>query len=1216
MGGRVARVLVLVAVFGGGGTARAQLGGPTLSLSASEVAGGTAVQATVSLISHGCVTLPITSSTTTLAPGTVSHPASVQVCQGRATFTVQTQPTPTPGDVRISAGTASQLLRVRPPRGTALALDPIAAVGQGIPGTAATPIAATLSLEAPLSASGCTSVYKQTSQPALARFDGQLGHPSCLQAEIVTADRRSVTLHAEAYAVSAPTQVTLSVRSATDSSSAASTLTVLPVSLSSVELDPPSLAAGETGIGRVRLDAAAGAGGVIVQLASSDPARASVPQSVSLASGESAAEFEVVAGAGAGCGESVRVSASLGGITQSADLRLGLAQVLPHPSPNGALPWSGRAPTAAGSALLWNDLYDVYIDDASGVRLLQAKVDSAGNELDNVVDSAITLGQDAARSGYLGVWRRGDNDAYVWRSATDEILSLDTTNPFDPEDPNRMNPSHPGVSGGCVFFSLQAFDPSTSVTANYAFLVRPETADPLTGLIRPVPLDALDPTTDAKRIFADREGGCRAAWLVDRFENAEVVAQEVHFFDGASVSSIPLGPGPTSDNESVRISGDRVVWAQRDAGGSSQIWLFDASLPDPQALQVSAAGAGQGCFKPALDGRHLAYLCGNADGTELDVELHGGVLASDASSRARLGAGAPTHALQLEGEQILWQDAAGGLQHFRAGSRQGLCSDPAEAARFPWLTDSQIAWHGRRAGAGAFDPTFAYRLRTGEAVAPSDPPAPLALHALPGNGSLTLEWEQLLGVQSYDVYVSQAADVGPANFERSVTDAHSPLVIDGLANGTTYHLSVRARLNGNAGPVATPVSATPFGVWAAASASSSAFHALAVDSTHPSNVYAAGDSTVYRSSDAGQGFAPLAGGIAGRDVRALAARGGRVLAVTRDGDVLRSQDSGTSWQLVADGVDYGMSSHSVAIDPASPDVVYAGNLKLDDEVPGVYRSTQGGAAGSWARVNAPELLAYALAIDPDGSSVYAGGNGTPALARSSDGGATWSALALQAGVHALAIDPFASGSLYAGTAAGGVQRSLDGGASWTARDAGLPAGEPLRALLFDPARTGVVFSATAQGVHGSSDAGAHWAPAGQGGLDGDAAWVRALALSGRRLIAATEAGVFALELGALPDADGDGFADALDRCPAFATPDQSDTDGDGTGDACECGDQNGDGTLSVLDLLAINTALFNPGLQTPRCDANGDGLCTVQDVVAVNAAIYGAPAWCAMNPRP
>jgi hypothetical protein len=100
------------------------------------------------------------------------------------------------------------------------------------------------------------------------------------------------------------------------------------------------------------------------------------------------------------------------------------------------------------------------------------------------------------------------------------------------------------------------------------------------------------------------------------------------------------------------------------------------------------------------------------------------------------------------------------------------------------------------------------------------------------------------------------------------------------------------------------------------------------------------------------------------------------------------------------------------------------------------------------------------------------------------------------------------------------------------------------------------------------------------------------------------------------DGDADGIAD--DDCPFFASLDQTDTDLDGRGDPCECGDQNGDGQNTVSDLVAINTAIFNPALVTPLCDANHDGLCNVNDIIAVNIEIFspGNTSTCARQPVP
>jgi hypothetical protein len=102
------------------------------------------------------------------------------------------------------------------------------------------------------------------------------------------------------------------------------------------------------------------------------------------------------------------------------------------------------------------------------------------------------------------------------------------------------------------------------------------------------------------------------------------------------------------------------------------------------------------------------------------------------------------------------------------------------------------------------------------------------------------------------------------------------------------------------------------------------------------------------------------------------------------------------------------------------------------------------------------------------------------------------------------------------------------------------------------------------------------------------------------------------------NSDGDLLGDACDNCPFYATANTTDTDGDGRGNECECGDQTGDGRNNVLDLIAINLAIFNPTQVTPLCDANNDGRCNVKDIVAVNAEIFspGNTSTCARQPVP
>jgi parallel beta helix pectate lyase-like protein/thrombospondin type 3 repeat protein len=66
------------------------------------------------------------------------------------------------------------------------------------------------------------------------------------------------------------------------------------------------------------------------------------------------------------------------------------------------------------------------------------------------------------------------------------------------------------------------------------------------------------------------------------------------------------------------------------------------------------------------------------------------------------------------------------------------------------------------------------------------------------------------------------------------------------------------------------------------------------------------------------------------------------------------------------------------------------------------------------------------------------------------------------------------------------------------------------------------------------------------------------------------------------DGDGDGVPDAEDNCPAVANPDQTDTDGDGMGNACDPDDDN-DGVADGPDNCELTA---NPD----QTDKDGDGM--------------------------
>ncbi len=102
-------------------------------------------------------------------------------------------------------------------------------------------------------------------------------------------------------------------------------------------------------------------------------------------------------------------------------------------------------------------------------------------------------------------------------------------------------------------------------------------------------------------------------------------------------------------------------------------------------------------------------------------------------------------------------------------------------------------------------------------------------------------------------------------------------------------------------------------------------------------------------------------------------------------------------------------------------------------------------------------------------------------------------------------------------------------------------------------------------------------------------------------------------IAAAGDLDADGVPDGQDLCPFFAD-DQADTDGDGRGDACECGDQTGDGRVDMRDVLAISSVLNDAQEAQPLCDTDDDGRCNVLDILGVNAKIFGSETYCERYP--
>ena len=153
-----------------------------------------------------------------------------------------------------------------------------------------------------------------------------------------------------------------------------------------------------------------------------------------------------------------------------------------------------------------------------------------------------------------------------------------------------------------------------------------------------------------------------------------------------------------------------------------------------------------------------------------------------------------------------------------------------------------------------------------------------------------------------------------------------------------------------------------------------------------------------------------------------------------DGGVYRSTDAGDTWERLAGGLPQGVmvGKTAVTVSPANPDRVWALIEAADDEG-GVYRSDDGGE--TWQRVNSQRMLqqrawyyTHIYADPQNANTVYALNTG---FYRSTDGGRTYERIAVPHGDnHDLWINP-SDGDTMINANDGGANVSFTGGSSWS-----------------------------------------------------------------------------------------------------------------------------------------------------------------------------------------
>lgn len=198
--------------------------------------------------------------------------------------------------------------------------------------------------------------------------------------------------------------------------------------------------------------------------------------------------------------------------------------------------------------------------------------------------------------------------------------------------------------------------------------------------------------------------------------------------------------------------------------------------------------------------------------------------------------------------------------------------------------------------------------------------------------------------------------------------------------------------------------------------------------------------------------------------------------------VLKTINGGTNWVELPS---LGLSTRkAIVIDPSDTKTLYAG---VTDGW-GIYKTINGGA--QWSRV-LEDVNVSSLAIDPvDTRVIFAGSSSydrfdnyydkSGGVYKSTNGGETWTEVLTDTSINAIAIDPTSTSIVYVATQGQGVLKSIDGGTSWIPVNSGLTY-LIVRSVAVDPGNTNVIYAGTWEGgVFKSTDGGENWTPMNEG----------------------------------------------------------------------------------------------------------------------------------------
>lgn len=262
----------------------------------------------------------------------------------------------------------------------------------------------------------------------------------------------------------------------------------------------------------------------------------------------------------------------------------------------------------------------------------------------------------------------------------------------------------------------------------------------------------------------------------------------------------------------------------------------------------------------------------------------------------------------------------------------------------------------------------------------------------------------------------------------------------------------------------------------------SSITSLIVHPTQPSTIYAGTGSGVFKSTNGGSSWTAMNNGLTDTRVITLlmdSTNPSIFYALTQgffstgNRGVYKSSDGGATWNRRMNGIGPADEVFGLAIDPVTPNTLYAGSGTGSNSGGKVFKTTDG--ADNWVQGGAvPPPSFSSIAVDPLNHTTVYGASflSSASIFRSVDSGATWNPVPagqIPGFGRFVAVSPHTPGLLYAHVSSQGIYKSTNGGDNWsqvTTRGG---------SIVFDPIDPSTVYLLSDfEGPLKSTDNGATW----------------------------------------------------------------------------------------------------------------------------------------------